>query len=214
MKSVDPKDIERIAELNQQLLAAQAPFSDNITEFNETCKELYERLIREPKEKYDKCVEELNELYQTVQAAQHEFFDSQPASWQQSDDGQAYAEWMEVWSRSEDPFDIEDFDELIEPRLLDESDFPDMPADPGEIKYLDQVDNGEQAQASMIRQQLLAAWRDAVVAGKTQLGFPQWLESQPAARRAKSRPSNYAMLSPDQRWQIDRVLGLLDWDGK
>lgn len=31
--------------------------------------------------------------------------------------------------------------------------------------------------------------------------------------RALCRPSNYGQLKPGQQWEIDRELGLLDWDG-
>lgn len=27
------------------------------------------------------------------------------------------------------------------------------------------------------------------------------------------RPSNYFKLSPDRQWEIDKELGILDWDG-
>jgi hypothetical protein len=214
MKSVDPATLARIAELNQQLLAAQAPFSDNITEFNETCKELYDRLIRDPKERYDKCVEELNELYEKVQTAQMEFFDAQPDSWKRSEDGEAYAEWMEVWERSEEEFDIEDFDQLIEPKLLDESDFRDMPATPGDIKYVEEPAPGLLSPAASTRLKMCAAWRQAVAEGKTILGVQQWIAELPAAERKKYLPANYNSLPTSQQTQIDRALTLLDWDGK
>lgn len=32
--------------------------------------------------------------------------------------------------------------------------------------------------------------------------------------RAKKRPANYAELSAEEQWAIDKELGLLDWDGK
>jgi hypothetical protein len=32
--------------------------------------------------------------------------------------------------------------------------------------------------------------------------------------RAKLRPKNYAKLSARDQWDIDKSLGLLDWDGK
>jgi hypothetical protein len=31
---------------------------------------------------------------------------------------------------------------------------------------------------------------------------------------AKRRPTNYSDLSPEEQWEIDRELGILDWDGK
>jgi hypothetical protein len=31
--------------------------------------------------------------------------------------------------------------------------------------------------------------------------------------RALCRPSNYEQLKPVQQWEVDRELGLLDWDG-
>jgi hypothetical protein len=33
------------------------------------------------------------------------------------------------------------------------------------------------------------------------------------AERAKQRPANYAALSSQDQWAIDRRLGILDWDG-
>jgi hypothetical protein len=32
--------------------------------------------------------------------------------------------------------------------------------------------------------------------------------------RATLRPDNYAELSPEEQWKIDKKLGLLDWEGK
>jgi microsomal dipeptidase-like Zn-dependent dipeptidase len=34
------------------------------------------------------------------------------------------------------------------------------------------------------------------------------------ARRAKKRPKNYASLTGEEQWQIDKDLGILDWDGQ
>lgn len=34
------------------------------------------------------------------------------------------------------------------------------------------------------------------------------------AERAKLRPSNFNSMTADQQWEIDKGLGLLDWDGK
>jgi hypothetical protein len=33
------------------------------------------------------------------------------------------------------------------------------------------------------------------------------------AQRAKQRPINYCELSPERQWEIDKSLGILDWDG-
>jgi hypothetical protein len=33
-------------------------------------------------------------------------------------------------------------------------------------------------------------------------------------QRVKMRPSNFNELTEEERWRIDRVLWLLDWDGK
>jgi hypothetical protein len=35
----------------------------------------------------------------------------------------------------------------------------------------------------------------------------------PAGERAKLRPANYADLSAQEQWAIDKRLGILDWDG-
>jgi len=35
----------------------------------------------------------------------------------------------------------------------------------------------------------------------------------PPEERAKLRPANYAQLSPQEQWDINKGLGLLDWDG-
>lgn len=32
--------------------------------------------------------------------------------------------------------------------------------------------------------------------------------------RAKQRSDNYDDLSPEQQWEEDKELGILDWDGK
>jgi hypothetical protein len=34
------------------------------------------------------------------------------------------------------------------------------------------------------------------------------------AIKALDRPENYAQLSPEEQWEIDKRLGILDWDGK
>jgi YgiT-type zinc finger domain-containing protein len=36
----------------------------------------------------------------------------------------------------------------------------------------------------------------------------------PLARAAETRPENFYSLSTEERWAIDKELGLLDWDGK
>jgi hypothetical protein len=33
------------------------------------------------------------------------------------------------------------------------------------------------------------------------------------AQRAKQRPINYCELPPERQWEIDKSLGILDWDG-
>lgn len=35
----------------------------------------------------------------------------------------------------------------------------------------------------------------------------------PCARAALKRPANYAQLSAQEQWEIDRNLEILDWDG-
>lgn len=35
----------------------------------------------------------------------------------------------------------------------------------------------------------------------------------PQAQRASCRPSDYAELSPQVQWDIDKSLSILDWDG-
>lgn len=37
---------------------------------------------------------------------------------------------------------------------------------------------------------------------------------QSPATLAKNRPGNYEQLSPREQWEIDKELGILDWDGK
>jgi hypothetical protein len=36
---------------------------------------------------------------------------------------------------------------------------------------------------------------------------------RPPAVRAKLRPANYLELEPREQWEIDKRLGILDWDG-
>jgi hypothetical protein len=33
------------------------------------------------------------------------------------------------------------------------------------------------------------------------------------AQQAKRRPIDYCELSPERQWEIDKQLGILDWDG-
>lgn len=35
----------------------------------------------------------------------------------------------------------------------------------------------------------------------------------PLTRQAAKRPANFNTLSPEEQWQIDKELGILDWDG-
>ena len=37
---------------------------------------------------------------------------------------------------------------------------------------------------------------------------------RPMAKRAKCRPQNYGELSGEMQWQVDKDLGILDWDGR
>jgi hypothetical protein len=39
------------------------------------------------------------------------------------------------------------------------------------------------------------------------------MDYRPPAVRAKSRPANYLELEPREQWEIDKQLGILDWDG-
>lgn len=36
----------------------------------------------------------------------------------------------------------------------------------------------------------------------------------PMASAAQRRPANYNQLSGEQQWEIDKSLGILDWDGR
>jgi hypothetical protein len=38
-------------------------------------------------------------------------------------------------------------------------------------------------------------------------------ELGPLASAAESRPKNYAQLPTAEQWRIDKMLGILDWDG-
>lgn len=44
-------------------------------------------------------------------------------------------------------------------------------------------------------------------------GMQQNGEDAPAAERAKQRPPTYEQLSAREQWEIDKGLGILDWDG-
>lgn len=35
----------------------------------------------------------------------------------------------------------------------------------------------------------------------------------PMRERAKWRPRDFGLLSPEEQWAIDKMLGILDWDG-
>ena len=35
----------------------------------------------------------------------------------------------------------------------------------------------------------------------------------PQAKQSLKRPNNYEQLSPQRQWEIDKELGILDWDG-
>ena len=39
------------------------------------------------------------------------------------------------------------------------------------------------------------------------------MDYRPPAVRAKMRPANYLELEPREQWEIDKRLGILDWDG-
>jgi len=36
----------------------------------------------------------------------------------------------------------------------------------------------------------------------------------PQAEAATRRPSNYCEMSPQAQWDVDKSLGILDWDGE
>jgi hypothetical protein len=38
-------------------------------------------------------------------------------------------------------------------------------------------------------------------------------EFGPLCKRARERPVNFLRLSPERQWDIDKELGVLDWDG-
>lgn len=39
------------------------------------------------------------------------------------------------------------------------------------------------------------------------------LTQEEMAIEAEKRPDNYKELSPEEQWEIDKELGILDWDG-
>lgn len=41
-----------------------------------------------------------------------------------------------------------------------------------------------------------------------------WAAPSDMAQKAKRRPPNYAKLSAREQWDIDKRLGILDWDGE
>ena len=40
------------------------------------------------------------------------------------------------------------------------------------------------------------------------------LDNKEMAKRAQERPTNYNKLSAREQWEIDKKLGILDWDGE
>jgi hypothetical protein len=52
----------------------------------------------------------------------------------------------------------------------------------------------------------------AAVGFRAGLRYAGWAQRQLAL--SKKRPKNYAKLTPEQQWEIDKKLGMLDWDGK
>jgi len=46
------------------------------------------------------------------------------------------------------------------------------------------------------------------------IGYGDWKIPTCQKCRSKHRPANYAKLSSQDQWKIDKALGLLDWDGK
>jgi hypothetical protein len=41
----------------------------------------------------------------------------------------------------------------------------------------------------------------------------EWV-TMPPAERVKMRPTNFESLSAEEQWQIDKRLGILDYDGR
>lgn len=54
---------------------------------------------------------------------------------------------------------------------------------------------------------------EVLLEGEFQLTRIKNPNGKDAAERAKLRPANFADLTPDEQWQIDKDLGILDWDG-
>jgi hypothetical protein len=41
-----------------------------------------------------------------------------------------------------------------------------------------------------------------------------WTPQRIMGKKAELRPLTYNLLSPKDQWQVDKLLGILDWDGK
>lgn len=41
-----------------------------------------------------------------------------------------------------------------------------------------------------------------------------WTPQRRMCKLAEMRPTNYDQLSPQEQWDVDKRLGILDWDGE
>jgi hypothetical protein len=60
------------------------------------------------------------------------------------------------------------------------------------------------------------AWCDMTKAPNTcgMIYCPHKEERNSDWKQATKRPANYEKLSPREQWEIDKELGILDWDGE
>jgi uncharacterized protein YhaN len=163
----------RIDALKKTILELQDALSNQLTEYNCKATELHAELIGNDKQTHDKNIEELNQIRAEVHEQMEAFFAEQDDDWQESEDGKLYSAWMEGWDYDFDEFDVDDFEELDEPRLLEADDFDALTEAPGIVGFPD-----SSAVKALFDQAKLEKWSQAVTAGTTRLGFKQWCAEQ------------------------------------
>jgi len=133
MNKLSKEQQTQVAALSSRWVTARNELESAQEEAEERIKDIQDKL-NERVSDLNSIIEEANAVRAEVEAAAQEYHDGRSETWQESDRGATYVEWIDAWG--EEIEEIEDFaidgpqliDDIVSPELFEEDGYPREPS--------------------------------------------------------------------------------------
>lgn len=129
MKKISESDLKELELQNLQLEEDVSELQNRVDLFNQRVAELYSELVEPQVEEVNGALTGLQTVVTRIHDDMQEYFYDQSEDWQDSDDGQAYQDWMEQYAEMEGGLDSIEMEEICE-LTMPEVEVPEFQLEP------------------------------------------------------------------------------------